>query len=164
MSGEKAIGVAILGCGKMGQNVLSTLQNSPRVRAITVFDRNPGRMEELKTKFGVKSASTLDDVLKDPAIKLVLVTASNNAHRELTVAALEAGKAVMCEKPMATSVKACQNMIDACKAADKKLMVAYRIQFEPHNRLAMQWARDQKYGKVKFIELHNSQNIGDLAQ
>ena len=103
MSGEKAIGVAILGCGKMGQNVLSTLQNSPRVRAITVFDRNPGRMEELKTKFGVKSASTLDDVLKDPAIKLVLVTASNNAHRELTVAALEAGKAVMCEKPIVGS-------------------------------------------------------------
>jgi predicted dehydrogenase len=65
---------------------------------------------------------------------------------------------------MATSSKEAQNMIDACKRAGKKLMIAYRIQYEPHNRLAMQWARNQHFGKVKLIETINTQNIGDPAQ
>jgi predicted dehydrogenase len=94
----------------------------------------------------------------------VYIVLPNNMHEEFVVRAAKAGKHVLCEKPMAPTVKACQNMIDACKQAGKKLMVAYRIQYEPHNRLAMQWARERKFGKVKFIELHNSQNIGDPAQ
>jgi predicted dehydrogenase len=65
---------------------------------------------------------------------------------------------------MANSAKEAQNMIDACKAAGKKLMIAYRIQYEPHNRLAMRWARNKQFGRVKVIDAMNSQNIGDPAQ
>ena len=49
-------------------------------------------------------------------------------------------------------------MIDACKKADKKLMIAYRIQYEPHNRLAQKWLREKKYGAPKIIESVNTQN------
>ena len=49
-------------------------------------------------------------------------------------------------------------MIEACKAADKKLMIAYRIQYEPNNRLVRDWTRAQKYGKVRVMESWNGQN------
>src|ERR1700684_1248087 len=125
MNAGKAIDFAILGCGQMGQNVLRSLQSSPRVRAITVFDRNAERMEELRNTFGVKSAPALDDVLQDPAIKLVFVTASNDAHRELSVAALEAGKAVMCEKPMATTIPDARAMVEAAERTNGFLQIGF---------------------------------------
>ena len=100
MSSSNAIKVAVLGSGQMGENVVRHLGDSPLVRNITVFDRHPERMEALKHRHRVGTADSLERVLQDPDIRLVFITASNNAHKELAIAALEAGKAVMCEKPM----------------------------------------------------------------
>jgi len=55
-------------------------------------------------------------------------------------------------------------MIDACKKADKKLMIAYRIQYEPNNTMVKKWVRNKTYGTVRIIESYNGQNIGDPAQ
>src|SRR4051794_10122471 len=85
-------------------------------------------------------------------------------HEEFTVRAAQAGKHVLCEKPMANTSKEAQRMIDACKKVDKKLMIAYRLQYEPHNNLAKQWTRDKKFGAVKIIEAVNTQNQGDPSQ
>jgi predicted dehydrogenase len=148
MSGEKAIEVAILGCGKMGQNILRTLQNSSTVRAITVFDRNLEHMEELKATFGVKSAPALEDVLQDPAIKLVFVTASNNAHRELTVAALEAGKAVMCEKPMATTIPDAQAMVEAAERTNGFLQIGFELRYSHLYTTVKDWIARGLLGRV----------------
>src|ERR1039458_6153379 len=97
----------------MGQNVVRTLENSPGVGGITGFDPKRERLEELKKEFGVKTTQTLDEVLQNHEIKLVFITASNNAHKDLAVAALEAGKAVMCEKPMATTIADAEAMVKA---------------------------------------------------
>jgi predicted dehydrogenase len=148
MSTEKAIEVAIVGCGKMGQNVLHTLQDSPWVRAITVFDRNPERMEELKAKFGARPAPSLDGVLQDPAIKLVFVTASNNAHRELTVAALEAGKAVMCEKPMATNISDAQAMVEAAERTSGFLQIGFELRYSHLYTTVKDWIARGLLGRL----------------
>ena len=132
----------------MGENVLRTLQNTSRVRAIKVFDRNPGRMEELKTTFGVKSAPALDDVLQDPAIKLVFVTASNNAHRELAVAALEAGKAVMCEKPMATTIADAQAMVEAAERTKGFLQIGFELRYSRLYTTVKDWIARGLLGRV----------------
>src|SRR5271154_3535845 len=104
MSQSKAVDVAVLGSGQMGENVIRHLGDSPLVRSITVFDRHPERMELLKQRHNVETSESLERVLGNQEIKLVFITASNNAHAELSIAALEAGKAVMCEKPMATNL------------------------------------------------------------
>jgi predicted dehydrogenase len=83
-------------------------------------------------------------------------------HEEFTIRAAKVGKHVLCEKPMATSAAAARRMINACKEAEKKLMIAYRIQYEPHHAKIKEWM--QKYGKVKIIEMFNGQNIGDASQ
>jgi len=148
MSAEKAIEVAILGYGQMGQNVLGTLQSSLRVSGVTVFDRNPKHVEDLKTTSGVKSALALNDVLQDPAIKLVFVTASNNAHRELTVAALEAGKAVMCEKPMATTISDAQVMVEAAERTNGFLQIGFELRYSHLYTTVKDWIDRGLLGRV----------------
>ncbi|HEX4421740.1 MAG TPA: Gfo/Idh/MocA family oxidoreductase, partial [Kofleriaceae bacterium] len=100
----------------------------------------------------------------DQAIDAVYIALPDHLHAEYTVRSAAAGKHVLCEKPMATTVDDAQKMIDACKRADRRLMIAYRIQYEPHNRYIMQAARDRRFGKVTMIEGHNGQNMGDPSQ
>lgn len=71
----------------------------------------------------------------NPDIKAVYVVLPNSLHAEYTIRAAQAGKHVLCEKPMATNPQECEKMIAACKTADRKLMIAYRIQYEPFNRI-----------------------------
>jgi predicted dehydrogenase len=148
MSGEKAIEVAILGCGQMGHNVVRTLENSPRVRGITGFDPNPERLEELKRTFAVKTTPGLEDVLQNPEIKLVFVTASNNAHKDLAVAALEAGKAVMCEKPMATTIPDAETMVKAAERTDGFLQIGFELRYSHLYTTVKDWIERGLLGRV----------------
>ena len=70
-------------------------------------------------------------------------------HAEYTIRAHQAGKHVLCEKPMATTPADCQAMIDAARKADRKLMVAYRCRYEPFNQEMIRMAREQELGPVK---------------
>ncbi len=129
MSNGNAIKVAVLGGGQMGENVIRHLADSPLVRSITVFDPHPERMESLKQSHGVETSASLEQVLEDPRIKLVFITASNNAHKDLTIAALEAGKAVMCEKPMATTLTDAEAMVSAAERTKGFLQIGFELRY-----------------------------------
>jgi predicted dehydrogenase len=73
-------------------------------------------------------------------------------HAEYTIRAAKAGKHVLCEKPMATNVADCESMIAACKAANVKLMIAYRCHYEATNLKAVKLIRDGALGQVQAIE------------
>lgn len=148
MSSGKGIEVAILGCGRMGQNVLDHLGDSPLVRGITVFDRSRENMEQFKQQFRVKAAASLDDLLKNPEIKLVFVTASNNAHKDLTVAALEAGKAVMCEKPMATCLADATAMVEAAERTKGFLQIGFELRYSRLYTTVKDWIDQGLLGRV----------------
>jgi predicted dehydrogenase len=81
-------------------------------------------------------------------------------HAEYTIRAAQAGKHVLCEKPMANTVKECEDMLAACKKADRKLMIAYRCQLQSTFLQAKQMIRDGVIGKVHAIESANGFNIG----
>jgi predicted dehydrogenase len=80
-------------------------------------------------------------------------------HAEYTNRAAKAGKHVLCEKPMATSVADCESMIAGCKAANVKLMIAYRCHYEPTNLKAVKLIRDGALGQVQAIESSFGFNI-----
>lgn len=86
----------------------------------------------------------------DDAVSVVYVVTPNASHAELTVKAFEAGKHVLCEKPMATTPVECQRMIDATKAAGRRLMIAYRAHWEPHNVQAKTVLDAGELGQVWF--------------
>jgi len=94
------------------------------------------------------------DTIKDnPEVDVIYIVLPNSMHCEYTIRAAKAGKHVLCEKPMANSVEDCQKMIDACKAANRKLMIAYRMQYEPLTLKLIEMARSaDKIGKITKID------------
>jgi predicted dehydrogenase len=80
-------------------------------------------------------------------------------HAEYTVRAARAGKHVLCEKPMSNTAAEAQEMVDACRKANRKLMIAYRCQYEPTHLHAIELMRSTKLGKIVSIESANGFNI-----
>ena len=85
-------------------------------------------------------------------------------HAEFTIRAARAGKHVLCEKPMATTVADAERMIAACRDARRLLMIAYRLQYDPTHRLLIATARSGDHGPVRYIEATNLQNNADNDQ
>jgi predicted dehydrogenase len=105
-----------------------------------------------------------ESMRENPDIDAVYVVLPNALHAEYAIRAAQRGKHVLCEKPMAVSSKECEQMIAACKTAERKLMIAYRIQYEPSNRIVQSYVRSEKFGRVSLIESVNTQNQGDPNQ
>ena len=148
MSSENRIKVAILGAGEMGESVIRHLERSPLVSGISLFDARLDRMAALKERFGVDARQSLDQVLRDPAIKLVFVTASNDAHKALAISALEAGKAVMCEKPMATTLADAAAMVDVAERTKGFLQIGFELRYSKLYTCVKDWIDRGLLGRV----------------
>ena len=129
---DKVIGVGIVGAGCMGAQIhaaqYTKLEN---VKIVGICDRDKGRAEEAAGRFSAKGFSELDDLLKMPKLDMVDVCTPTPWHEEPVVKAAEAGKHVLCEKPIALTLKAADRMIKAAKAANVKFMVAQCVRFDP---------------------------------
>jgi len=162
--GDRKIGYCIIGLGRisMGHFMPATLTSkNSRVTGLVSGHRDKALAEA--AKYGVPESSiytyeTMDQIKNNPAIDAVYVALPNSMHAEYTIRSARAGKHVLCEKPMATSVADAQAMIKACKDANKKLMIAYRCQYEPTNLRAMQLIREGHLGKIQAIESANGFN------
>jgi len=148
MSSGNAIKVAVLGSGQMGENVIRHLADSPSVHSITIFDRHPERMEALQQRHRVETSASLERLLQDPDIRLVFITASNNAHKELAIAALEAGKAVMCEKPMATTLADAEAMVAAADRTNGFLQIGFELRYSHLYTAVKDWIDRGLLGRV----------------
>jgi predicted dehydrogenase len=93
-----------------------------------------------------------DEIARNPAIDGVYIALPNSMHAEYTIRAAKAGKHVLCEKPMATSVEDCRKMIEACQKHNVRLMIAYRCQYNTLHLKAMHLIRSGQIGKVQGIE------------
>jgi predicted dehydrogenase len=167
---DKRIGVALVGIGHLTiEQLLPAFAQSRSTRLVALVSGDRKKAETVAGQTGVDPRriydyAGFDRIKDDPAIEAVYIVLPNHLHAEYTVRAAQAGKHVLCEKPMAATTKEAEQMVDACKRADRKLMIAYRIQYEPHNRFVMQAVRDRRFGRVTMIEGHNGQNVGDPKQ
>jgi predicted dehydrogenase len=100
-------------------------------------------------KSSVYTYETFDKIRDDKSIEAVYIGLPNSMHCEYTVRAAQAGKHVFCEKPMAISSAECRQMIDACRKAGVKLMIGYRVQYEPTWAQVVQRVKNGDLGKVK---------------
>ena len=118
------IKVGIIGCGKIAQvrHIPEYLAN-PNAEICGFYDINLARAEELARKYGAKAYPTYEALLADPGIDAVSVCAANHVHAEISIAALKAGKHVLCEKPMAISLEECEAMVAAARESGKYLMI-----------------------------------------
>ena len=106
------------------------------------------RAEEMTAQYGGKAYSDYREMLLDDEIDAVIVAATNTTHAVMTIVALEAGKHVLCEKPMATTLEDAQKMMDAAQRSGKKLMIAQNQRLEAANVKAKEILQSGKLGRV----------------
>jgi len=167
---NKRIGYAIVGLGHLalGQ-ILPAFASCKKSRLVALVSGDAGKAKKTALQYDIAEKNIYNyenyDQLKDnPEVDVIYIVLPNGMHAEYTVRGAKAGKHILCEKPMATSVKEAQEMIEACKRADRKLMIAYRIQYEPNNAEVKKLVRNKKFGNTKIITSANCQNIGDPSQ
>lgn len=142
--------IGIIGCGKIAQvRHIPEYADNPNVKLSGYFDLNQERAAELAKKYGGKAYATYQDLLADKSIDAVSVCTANSSHAEITIAALKAGKHVLCEKPMATTLPECEAMVKTAKETGKFLMIGH------NQRLAK--------AHVKAKELLKSGLIGEIV-
>ena len=122
----KKLKIGIIGCGKIAQyrHIPEYLANED-AQIVGYFDSNQNRAQNLAEEFGGETYNSYHDLLANKEIDAVSVCTTNISHAEITIAALKAGKHVLCEKPMATTMEACQKMVDTAQNEGRYLMIGH---------------------------------------
>lgn len=147
------LGVALVGLGYYSTDVLApALQLTSKCHLAGVVSGTPSKIEAWQKKYAIPDANVynyenFDTIANNPAIDVIYVVLPPSMHAEYTIRAAKAGKHVWCEKPMAPSVRECEDMIRACNDNKVKLAIGYRLHHEPNTQTIMRFAKEQKYGK-----------------
>ena len=141
--------IGIIGCGKIAQvRHIPEYAGHPQARLAGFYDLNQERARELAEKWGGKAYSSWEEMLADPGIDAVSICVANNAHAQLSIAALQAGKHVLCEKPMATTLADCEAMVAAARESGKFLMIGQNQRLTKAHQKARELVENGTLGKI----------------
>ncbi|MCK8495078.1 Gfo/Idh/MocA family oxidoreductase [Spirosoma sp. RP8] len=160
---DSRVGYAVVGLGHLSlENILPAFGECRKSKLVALVSGNPQKLQKVAQQYGVKPQNcynydTYDQLKDNPEVQVIYIVLPNAMHAEYTIRGAQAGKHILSEKPMAANSEQAQAMIDACNKAGRKLMVAYRIQYEPYNRYVREQVRQKLYGAPKYLELHNAQ-------
>lgn len=153
---EKMIKIGVIGCGGIanGKHMPAEKKN-PRAEMVAFCDIIVERAEKAKKEYGTEDSKVYEDyreLLKDESIDAVLVLTHNKAHCEITVAALNAGKHVLCEKPMATTYEEALQMLEAAKKNNKVLTVGDQSRWRDDSMYMKKEADKGFFGEIYYAE------------
>ena len=151
--------IGIIGCGGIsnGKHMPALSRLSDKVEMVAFCDIIVERAQEAAKKYGTPDAKVYEDyhqLLEDKSIDVVHVLTPNRSHCEITVAALEAGKHVMCEKPMAKTAADARKMLEAAKRSGKKLTIGYQNRCRPDSLLLKKAVDRGDLGEIYFAKAH----------
>jgi predicted dehydrogenase len=154
--GERKVGYCVIGLGTIADHFMRGVQGSSNSKITGLVSGHRDKAERIAAQYGVPKSSIysyedMDKFRDNKTIDAVYVALPNSMHAEYTIRSAKAGKHVLCEKPMSTTVSEAEAMIAACKAAQVKLMIAYRLHYEPLNLKAVKLIKDGALGKVQTI-------------
>ena len=166
----KKLGWAIVGLGSLSiYQILPAFTKCETSKVVALVSGHPEKANKLALRYGVAPKNiynyqNYDSIKDNPDVDIIYIVLPNGMHAEYTVRGVEAGKHVLCEKPMANTPAECRQMIAAARKANRKLMVAYRCRYEPYNREAIRICRSQDLGRTQVILADTGFNIGDPKQ
>lgn len=141
--------VAIIGCGSIAQHRhLVEYENNANVEIVAVCDILEARVKETAKKYQAKAYTDYKKLLESEKIDAVSVCLPNYLHAPVSIAALNAGCHVLCEKPMATSREEAEQMIEAATRNDKKLMIGHNQRFVSSHEKAKKLIAAGELGKI----------------
>lgn len=166
----KKLGVALVGLGSYAKNQLAVaLERTTNCYLAAIVTGTPSKADEWQKKYNLDKKNiynyqNFDEIAKNKDVDIIYVVLPNSMHKEYVVRAAKAGKHVMCEKPMCTSVKDAEEMIKACQDANVQLGIGYRLHFEPFTKEIVRQCREKVIGDVKFVQTNFGFTIGDPTQ
>jgi predicted dehydrogenase len=161
--------VAILGLGNYANRVAEAMLSCKRAKLTGLISGTPAKIKTWQAKYNIPDKNcynyeNFDAIKNNPDIDAVYVITPNALHHDQIIRVAKAGKHAICEKPMAISVKEGDEMIEACKKANVKLLVGYRMHFEPHTLEIIRLRNAGEFGKITFFQGLSGFIIGDPTQ
>ena len=161
--------VAIMGLGSYGTRVAEAMRDCKMAKLTGVISGTPSKIKDWQSKYNIPEKNcynyeNFDNVKNNPDIDAVYVITPNALHHDQVIRVAKAGKHVICEKPMAINAKEGQEMIDACRKAKVKLLVGYRMHFEPKTLEIIRMRKEGELGKILFFQGLCGFKIGDPTQ
>ncbi len=154
-SKAKPVGFAVVGLGAIAQSsVLPAFRNTKRAKLVAVVSRDKKKAAQLGRKFGASSHYSNDEYnacLANPEVDAIYLATPPGEHRDLTVRSAQAGKHVLCEKPLAATPQQSLEMVIACREAKTLLMTAYRKFFEPSSLYLKKLIHRGDLGRIDLI-------------
>jgi predicted dehydrogenase len=150
----KPLRVGIIGCGGIAQTHIGYLKKMPGVSIVCGADIKPKALEHMKTAHGVELLyNDFNDMLKEvgDAVDAISVCAPNGVHAPAAIAALNAGKHVLCEKPMAMNAKEAQEMADAAKKNGVEFIIGFQHRYEPRSQMLRDMIKAGDFGKILYV-------------
>ena len=141
----------IIGVGSVSRHHLEAVENIPTAQLVAVADTNTEALDRARNRYGCTPYADYRDLLQDDRIDLVIICLPHFLHMEATVVALEAGKHVFVEKPMAITVEQCDRMIEAARKYRKQLSVGHMHHFFPANVEVKRLLDNGEFGSLVMI-------------
>ncbi|MEO5593044.1 MAG: Gfo/Idh/MocA family oxidoreductase [Chitinophagaceae bacterium] len=165
----KKLNIALCGLGNYANILADGLTSSQYCRLAGIVTGTPAKAGTWQKKYNIPSANiynyqNFDTIASNRDIDLVYIVLPNAMHREFVIRTAKAGKHVITEKPMATSVKDCEEMIKACNDANVQLAVGYRLHYEPYNMEMKRLGQEKVFGPVRLMETSLGYKVDDPNQ
>jgi len=154
---KRKLGVALVGLGEYSTTMLApALQQTQNCELKAIVTGTKSKERSWAAKYNIPEENTynydnFDDIANNKDVDVVYVVLPNAMHADFSIRAAKAGKHVICEKPMAVSVEECEAIIAACKNADVKLGIGYRLHSEPYTKKVKKMVEEQTFGKTRYV-------------
>lgn len=154
---QKRVGIALVGLGYYSTDLLAPALQQTKVAYLAgIVTGTPEKEKVWAAKYNIPQKNiynyeNFDNIASNPDIDVVYIVLPNSMHKEFTIRAANAGKHVICEKPMALNAQECREMIAACERNNVGLSIGYRLHYEPFNQEVMRLARDKDFGEIQHI-------------
>tara|TARA_R100000935_G_scaffold58826_1_gene98317 strand:- start:1625 stop:2731 length:1107 start_codon:yes stop_codon:yes gene_type:complete len=161
--------VAIMGLGGYATRVAKAMESCKRAKLVGLISGTPSKVVDWRAKYDIPEKNcynyeNFDKIKNNADIDVVYVITPNGLHKDQVIRVAKAGKHVICEKPMGINAKEGQEMVDACKKANVKLLVGYRMHYEPKTVEVIRMRQNGEFGKLKFFQGLSGFAIGDPTQ
>ncbi len=161
--------VALMGLGSYATRVADAMKDCIKAKLVGAISGTPTKLTTWQAKYGIPEKNcynyeNFDNIKNNPEIDAVYIITPNSLHKEQAIRVAKAGKHVICEKPMAINAKEGKEMVDTCKKQNVKLLVGYRMHFEPKTLEIIRMRKEGEFGKVLFFQGLSGFRIGDPTQ
>ena len=158
-----------MGLGSYGTRVAEAMLTCKRAKLTGVISGTPSKIKNWQAKYGIAEKNcynyeNFDQIKNNPDIDAVYIITPNALHHQQAIRVAQAGKHVICEKPMALNAMEGLEMVNACKKANVKLLIGYRMHFEANTLEVVRMRKAGAFGKPLFFQGLSGFRIGDPGQ